>query len=103
MSGGKLLRCGTVQELTMQDETAIEIVAVGAELAEFNALPETIPSLVSTSATPNGIQILINNEADIEKALALVRQCNGHIASINPKRRPLEDIFAKTRPTESQS
>jgi ABC-2 type transport system ATP-binding protein len=102
MTNGKLLRCGTVEELTAQDETTLEIVAVGADLAAFNAQRQAIASLQSLSPTPNGIQILINDEADIERTLALIRQCNGHLISINPKRRTLEDIFASTEPKPEQ-
>lgn len=102
MTNGKLLRCGTVEELTAQDETTLEIVAIGADLAAFNAQRQAIASLQSLSSTPNGIQILINDEADIERTLALIRQCNGHLISINPKRRTLEDIFASTEPKPEQ-
>lgn len=98
MTNGKLQRCGTVQELTMQDETTLEVIAVGADLAAFNDQRQSIPSIQAAHTTPNGIQILINDEADIEPTLALIRQCNGHIVSINPKRRTLDDIFAKPAP-----
>jgi ABC-2 type transport system ATP-binding protein len=98
MTNGKLLRCGTVEELTAQDETTLEIVAVGADLTAFNAQRQAIASLQSLSSTPNGIQIQISDEADIEPTLALIRQCNGHLVSINPKRRTLEDIFANAEP-----
>jgi len=104
MTNGKLLRLGTVEELTMQDETSLEIIAVGPDPTAFSALCKAIASLQSASPTPNGIQILINDEADIEPTLALIRQCNGHLLSINPKRRTLEDIFANPEaesPTES--
>jgi ABC-2 type transport system ATP-binding protein len=102
MTNGKLRRCGTVEELTAQDETILEIIAVGADLAAFNAQRQAIASLQSLSSTPNGIQLLINDEADIERTLALIRQCNGHLISINPKRRTLEDIFASTEPEPEQ-
>jgi ABC-2 type transport system ATP-binding protein len=102
MTNGRLLRCGTVAELTMQDETTLEIIAIGVDRTAFNAGREAIASLQSTNSTPNGIQILIKNEADIEPALALIRQCNGHLMSINPKRRTLEDIFANTEPKTEQ-
>src|SRR5436853_3945360 len=59
MTNGKLLRCGTVEELTAQDETTLEIIAVGADLAAFNAQRQAIASLQSLSSTPSGIQILI--------------------------------------------
>ena len=94
MTGGKLLRCGTVQELTMQDETALEIVTAGTDPDAFNARRQDIASLQTVTPTPNGMQIVIGDEADAERALALVRECNGHLISINPKRRSLEDIFA---------
>jgi ABC-2 type transport system ATP-binding protein len=102
MTNGKLLRCGTVEELTMQDETTLEIVAVGADLAAFNAQRAAIASLLSASSTPNGIQIVINDEADIEPTLALIRLCNGHLMSINPKRRTLEDLFANREAKPAQ-
>ncbi|MEN3333702.1 MAG: type transport system ATP-binding protein [Blastocatellia bacterium] len=102
MTNGKLLRCGTVEELTMQDETTLEILAVGTNLDTFKAQRQTIASLQSISSTPNGIQILIDDEADIEQTLALIRQCNGHLISINPKRRTLEDIFTSTDPEPQQ-
>lgn len=96
MTGGRLLRLGTVEQLTQQDETLLEIVAVGTDLTTFDAHSQTIASLQSVSPTPNGIQILINDEADIEQTIALVRLCKGHLMSINPKRRTLEDIFASS-------
>jgi ABC-2 type transport system ATP-binding protein len=94
MTQGKLRRCGTVQELTMQDETALEIIAVGADLNIFESQRQAIPSIQSAHSTPNGIQILINDESDVEPTLALIRQSGGQLVSINPKRRTLEDIFA---------
>jgi ABC-2 type transport system ATP-binding protein len=94
MSGGKLRRCGTVAELTMQDESALEIVAVGIAPDTFKPSMVAIASLLSVSPTPNGLQLLLKDEADVERTLALIRQHGGHLLSINPKRRALEDIFA---------
>jgi ABC-2 type transport system ATP-binding protein len=94
MINGRLQRCGTVQELAGQDETTLEIVTVGADFAAFDAERHTIESLLSLTPTPNGIHVTIGNEADVERTLALIRACNGHLLSINPKRRSLEDVFA---------
>ncbi len=94
MSAGKLLRCGTVAELTMQDETTLEIVAVGISADTFEPSATAIASLLSVSPTPNGMQLLLKDEADVERVLALIHQHGGHLLSINPKRRALEDIFA---------
>jgi ABC-2 type transport system ATP-binding protein len=94
MINGRLQRCGTVQELAGHDETTLEIVAVGADFNALNAQRHTIASLQSLTSTPNGIQVTITDEADVEKTLALIRAGDGHLVSINPKRRSLEDVFA---------
>jgi ABC-2 type transport system ATP-binding protein len=95
MTAGKLLRCGTVAELTTQDDTALELIAIGIDCATFEAPAKSLASLLSLSPTPNGIQLIISDEADVEGALALIHQHGGHLLSINPKRRTLEDIFAR--------
>jgi ABC-2 type transport system ATP-binding protein len=94
MISGRLQRCGTVQELAGQDETTLEIVAVGADFAAFDKERHTIDSLLSLTPTPSGLHITIGDEADVETTLALIRACKGHLLSINPKRRSLEDVFA---------
>jgi ABC-2 type transport system ATP-binding protein len=94
MVNGRLQRCGTVQELAGQDEATLEIVAVGTDFAAFDAQRHAIASLLSLTPTPNGLQVSIGDESDVEKTLALIRACNGHLLSINPKRRSLEDVFA---------
>ncbi|MFL6214257.1 MAG: ABC transporter ATP-binding protein [Blastocatellia bacterium] len=94
MINGRLQRCGTVQELAGQDETTLEIVAVGADFAAFDAQRQAIASLLSLTSTPNGIHITIGDETEVEKTLALIHACDGHLLSINPKRRSLEDVFA---------
>jgi ABC-2 type transport system ATP-binding protein len=95
MTAGKLLRCGTVAELTTQDDTALELVAVGIDYATLEAPAKSLASLLSLSPTPNGVQLIIGDETDVEGALALIHQHGGHLLSINPKRRTLEDIFAR--------
>ncbi|HKP12264.1 MAG TPA: ABC transporter ATP-binding protein [Blastocatellia bacterium] len=96
MTNGKLLRCGTLQELTGQDDRTLEIIAVGTDFSAFETGREAIISLQSVTTTPNGIQVTISDEADIEPTLALIRASKGRLLSVNPKRRSLEDIFANT-------
>jgi ABC-2 type transport system ATP-binding protein len=91
---GKLVRCGTVLELTGIDDSALEIVAIGIEPAALARFSHTVSSLQSATATPNGVHLVLGDEADIDGTLALIHQCGGRLVSINPRRVSLEDVFA---------
>ena len=93
LSRGKLHRIGTVQELTGTDDSAFEVVAVGvppSALGKFSS----IVSLRSATATPNGVQLVLDDERGIDDALALIRDSGGKLVSVNPRRISLEDLFA---------
>lgn len=95
LSRGRLLRCGTVQELTDAEDSALEVVAVGIEaggLARFSQ----ITSLKSAVATPNGVHLVVADESGVDDALAMIRECGGRLVSVTPRRVSLEDIFADT-------
>jgi ABC-2 type transport system ATP-binding protein len=94
LTRGKLLRCGTMQELTDQHDSALEVVAIGLEADSLDQFPASLPSLLSATTTPNGAQFVLRDDREIEALLALIRQGGGHLVSINPKRRSLEDVFA---------
>jgi ABC-2 type transport system ATP-binding protein len=94
LSGGKLVRCGTVQELTGNQDSALEIVAVGVAAAQLRRFHTSLASLESATATPNGVHLILKDESEVEAALAIIRQCEGKLVSINPKRASLEDIFS---------
>jgi ABC-2 type transport system ATP-binding protein len=96
LSRGKLVRCGTVQELTGEDRSAMEIVAVGIDPSAADSFARSIASLESFNVTPNGLQLVIGEEKDIDEAIALVRKHRGKLVSVTPKRASLEDIFSKT-------
>jgi ABC-2 type transport system ATP-binding protein len=99
LSRGKLVRCGTVQELTGNQDSALEVVAVGIDsslLAKFHA---ALASLESAIATPNGVHLVLRDEEEVDQALTIIRQCEGKLVSINPRRASLEDIFSRTEQT----
>lgn len=98
LTRGKLLRCGTMQELTDQHDAALEVVAIGLEADSLPQFTASLPSLISATTTPNGAQFVLHDEREIEALLALIRQGGGHLVSINPKRRSLEDVFADPEP-----
>jgi ABC-2 type transport system ATP-binding protein len=96
LRGGKLVRCGTVLELTGIEDSALEIVAIGIDPAALPLFSQAVPSLQSATATPNGVHLVLGNEAEIDPMLALIRECGGKLLSINPRRVSLEDVFANT-------
>jgi len=96
LSRGKLLRCGTVHELTGIKDTAVEVVAIGIDQSALGKFSSMVSSLQSASATPNGVHLVLADESEIDHTLSLIRECGGKLISVNPRRASLEDIFADT-------
>ncbi|HEX8638111.1 MAG TPA: DUF4162 domain-containing protein, partial [Pyrinomonadaceae bacterium] len=46
-------------------------------------------------AKPNGANIHVANEADIEKILQIVRNSGGKLVSVQPIKQSLEELFVK--------
>jgi ABC-2 type transport system ATP-binding protein len=97
LSRGKLIRCGTVNELTGIKDTAVEIVALGIEKSDLGKFSQMVSSLQSASATPNGVHLVLADDKEIDQTLSLIRECGGRLISVNPRRASLEDIFAETK------
>jgi ABC-2 type transport system ATP-binding protein len=96
LSRGKLVRFGTVRELTGIEDSAVEVVALGIDPSALSRFPQIVPSLQSAAETPNGVHLVLGDESDIDDTLALIRECGGKLVSVNPRRASLEDIFAGT-------
>jgi ABC-2 type transport system ATP-binding protein len=93
LSHGKLLRCGTVQELTGHQDAALEVVAVGIDPSALAKFSTAVRSLQSASTTPSGIHLVLGDESDVDDALSVIRECGGRLVSISPRRASLEDLF----------
>jgi ABC-2 type transport system ATP-binding protein len=96
LSRGKLVRCGTVHELTGIEDPAVEVVALGIDPSALGRFSQLVSSLRSAAATPNGVHLVLGDESEIDDTLALIRECGGKLVSVNPRRASLEDIFADT-------
>lgn len=96
LTRGKLVRCGTVNELTAVQNSAMEILATGIEASELGRFSAALSSLESATATPNGVHLVLGDPGAVDEALALIRECGGKLVSINPRRASLEDLFAET-------
>ena len=98
---GKLVRCGTLQEMTAGEDPALEVVAIGIDPSVLGRFSQSLASLQSATATPNGVHLIIEDESEIDRAIALIRQSGGKLVSINPRRQSLEDIFSRIEPGEN--
>lgn len=96
LNRGKLVRCGTVHELTGDQSSYLEIVAVGIDPNSLGIFNEALPSTESATATPHGMNLVLRSEEDAGEAIRLIHQCGGKLVSINPKRTSLEDLFPNT-------
>jgi ABC-2 type transport system ATP-binding protein len=100
LAKGKLLRCGTVQELT-EEEEAFEVIATGINESSFQQLSQILPFASSWSLTPNGVHFVLPDENQFSEAIKALHQFGGKVLSINPKRASLEDIFSSVDQTSN--
>jgi ABC-2 type transport system ATP-binding protein len=100
LTRGKLVRCGTVTELTGVQDSAMEILATGIPASEHGRFSAVLSSLESATATPNGVHLVLGDPGAVDAALALIRECGGKLVSINPRRASLEDLFAETEQSQ---
>jgi ABC-2 type transport system ATP-binding protein len=94
LSRGKLVRCGSVQEMESGEAAAVEVIAIGLEAAAFDRFSAEVPSVQSVSQTPNGLRLLLEDERAVDDALRLIREAGGKLVSVNPRRTSLEDYFS---------
>jgi ABC-2 type transport system ATP-binding protein len=96
LSRGRLIRSGTILDMTEGESTALEVIAVGVNLEAIDSLARSHPSMRNMSATPNGVHFILEEESGVEDALKIIHEAGGRLVSINPRRRSLEDIFSNT-------
>ena len=96
LRGGKLAATGKLDDLLEQSgETQIFEINVKGISAE--SLAEAIAQITGAviSAKPNGANIQISDENDIDQILQITRKAGGHLVSIQPVRQSLEELFVK--------
>lgn len=93
LAKGRLIRFGTVQQLTGEEE-AFEVVATGIADSAFTQLSQALSFASSINSTPNGVHFVLPDESQLGEAISAIHVCGGKLLSINPKRASLEDIFA---------
>ena len=99
LSRGKLIRYGTVEELTAHEGSSLEVIVVGVETEPLSKSIREIPNVEAINSTPNGARIILQDETNVASVVALVHEAGGKLVSINPRRTSLEDIFATANQT----
>ena len=91
---GRLVRCGSVHEMTENQGANVEVIAVGLDISRPEMLMEGLNTIRSILEPPNGIRLLLHDESSVDDALSLIRKAGGRLVSVNPQRISLEDIFS---------
>ncbi len=96
LRSGKLVATGNLDDLLTKSgevqEFEINIKGVSAEVLEAN-----ISNIAGATITakPNGANIHIENENDIEKIIQITKTAGGNLVSVQPTRQSLEELFVK--------
>ena len=94
LNRGKLLKCGTIKELTGNEFPSFEIIVLGITDNNFQAFSQSFPEAFSISLTPNGVQLIVKDENTFSETIQKIHRFNGRVLSINPKRSSLESFFS---------
>lgn len=96
LRSGKLAAAGRLDDLLMSDEAsrALEINVHGVAADSIREQIEFIAG-ASIEPRPNGAVIQIVDESDIDAVLNITRESGGRLASIQPVKQSLEELFVK--------
>ncbi len=96
LRNGKLAATGKLDDLLTQsgEMQSFEIVLKGVTAESLQAEIDKISGAVLTSK-PNGANIQVLDENDIEKILQITRNSGGSLASVQPVKQSLEELFVK--------
>ena len=93
---GKLAASGRLDDLLMSDE-ASRALEISVHALDAEAIRERVEFIAGASIEPrpNGAAIQILDESDIDAVLAITREAGGRLASIQPVKQSLEELFVK--------
>lgn len=91
---GKLAASGKLSDL-LENEAGSRALEISVQGVEANSIKEKIEFIAgaSISAEANGAVIQVLDEADIDAVLRVTRDAGGHLVSIHPVKRSLEELF----------
>jgi ABC-2 type transport system ATP-binding protein len=96
LRGGKLAASGNLNDLLTKagEQRALEISVSGVSADAIREKVEFIAG-ASIAAKASGAVIEVLDEADVEAALAVVREAGGHLISVQPVKQSLEELFVR--------
>ena len=96
LRNGKLAANGSLNELLENsgDQRVLEVSVQGLAADAIRGSVEFIAG-ASIIAKPNGADIQILDESDVEAVLKITREAGGHLTSILPLKQSLEELFVK--------
>ncbi len=96
LRNGKLAASGNLNELLTNSEES-RVLEISVQGVTADAIRGEIEFIAGASLTPkpNGASIQILDEADIEAVLNITRKKGGRLASIQPLKQSLEELFVK--------
>ena len=97
LNKGRLVACGTVNQLSGNIEPAFEILAYGIKESVSSELSESLKYALEITFAPNAVQILVKDERDFVDTIQTIQHYDGHVISISPRRSSLEDFFQTER------
>ncbi len=96
LRGGKLAATGNLNDLlTNSGETQIYEITVKGVTAERLQNQLKLISGATVFAKPNGANIQVTDEKDIDAVLPIIRRESGSLISIQPVRQSLEELFVE--------
>ncbi len=96
LRGGRLTASGNLSELLTQVE-GTRVMEINVEGVSAEAIRDDVEFIAGAeiSAKPNGALIQVADEADIDAVLAITRRAGGRLASVQPVKQSLEDLFVR--------
>jgi len=96
LRNGKLAAAGNLSDLLTADAGS-RILEISVQGVEAEAIREKIEFIAGATLTPkpNGAGIQVLDESDIEAVLEITRDQGGRLASIQPVKQSLEELFVK--------
>jgi ABC-2 type transport system ATP-binding protein len=97
LRNGKLTACGNLSKLLTSSE-GIRSLEINVEGVSAEAIRDEIDFIGGAElvAKPNGVSVQVADEADIDAVLQITRKAGGRLASIQPVKQALEDLFVRT-------
>ncbi len=96
LRGGKLAAAGNLSDLlaSSEESRALEINVEGVRADTIRNAVEFIAGATLTPK-PNGASIQVIDETDVEAVLQITRKAGGRLASVQPVKQSLEELFVR--------